>query len=426
MRSDCFPESNSDWPKGFVSKLANVNPRYPVEKGRDYPFIEMASVGENFAGILKIESRKLEGSGLARFKVGDTLFAKITPCPENGKVAIVPQLPDEIGLGSTEFIVLSPRLGTDPRFLYHLICSHAVRARCTASMEGSTGRQRVPEDLFLKRLLVPIPRLEEQAAIARILDAVDNAIGRTHDAVERARVAKRALVQKVFSEGLLGEQQTKTVIGHIPKSWQVVPVNSVVKTFQYGLSVPMEDSGHMSILRMGNLQDGEVVFSNVKYVSLPETVIGPYVLNRGDVLFNRTNSQKWVGKVAIYRHDSPAVFASYLIRLRPDPTFVDSYYLGHVLGSHPAQCRIKRYATPGVQQVNVNATNLGKVLIPLPIGSDGLVEQQRIAALLEAANQRISSYEPILAAQQALKRSLMYDLLTGKVRVRDAPKVVTS
>ena len=182
----------------------------------------------------------------------------------------------------------------------------------------------------------------------------------------------------------------------------------------------------MPILRMGNLQDGEVVFSDVKYVSLPEKVIGPYVLNRGDVLFNRTNSQEWVGKVAIYRHDSPAVFASYLIRLRPDPTFVDSYYLGHVLGSHPAQCRIKRYATPGVQQVNVNATNLGKVLIPLPIGSDGLVEQQRIAALLEAANQRISSYEPILAAQQALKRSLMYDLLTGKVRVRNASKAGTS
>ena len=311
----------------------------------------------------------------------------------------------------------------DASFLYHAL----QRWRISLQRVGQGTTFDAVTAKHFAHLLVALPNdLAEQAAIARILDAVDTAIEHTREAVEQARVAKRALVQKVFSEGLLGEQQTKTVIGHIPKSWQVVPVNSVVKTFQYGLSVPMEDSGHMPILRMGNLQDGEVVFSDVKYVSLPETVIGPYVLNRGDVLFNRTNSQEWVGKVAIYRHDSPAVFASYLIRLRPDPTFVDSYYLGHVLGSHPAQCRIKRYATPGVQQVNVNATNLGKVLIPLPIGSDGLVEQQRIAALLEAANQRISSYEPILAAQQALKRSLMYDLLTGKVRVRDAPKAVTS
>ena len=65
------------------------------------------------------------------------------------------------------------------------------------------------------------------------------------------------------------------------------------------------------------------MFSDVKYVSLPETVIGPYVLNRGDVLFNRTNSQEWVGKVAIYRHDSPAVFASYLLT----SAFLKEYYI---------------------------------------------------------------------------------------------------
>src|SRR5438067_10151238 len=122
MQTDCFPDATIDWPKSFVSTLAKVNPRYPVRKGVEYPFIEMASVGENFAGILKIETRKMEGSGLSRFKVGDTLFAKITPCPENGKVALVRQLPSEPGIGSTEFIVLSPRDGCVPQFLFHLLC----------------------------------------------------------------------------------------------------------------------------------------------------------------------------------------------------------------------------------------------------------------------------------------------------------------
>lgn len=121
MQTDCFPESVALWEKAPISRLAEVNPRYAVKKDRDYPFIEMASVGENFAGIQSINWRKLEGSGLSRFKVGDTLFAKITPCPENGKVAFVDALPEEIGLGSTEFIVLSPRSGTVPRFLYHLV-----------------------------------------------------------------------------------------------------------------------------------------------------------------------------------------------------------------------------------------------------------------------------------------------------------------
>jgi len=105
---------------------------------------------------------------------------------------------------------------------------------------------------------------------------------------------------------------------------------------------------------------------------------------------------------------------------------VDNYYLGQVLGSYPAQCRIKRYATPGVQQVNINATNLGKVLIPVPPGREGMDEQQEIAAVLEAADAAIRSYDPVLAAQEALKKSLMHDLLTGRVRVKNVGEAVAA
>jgi type I restriction enzyme S subunit len=266
----------------------------------------------------------------------------------------------------------------------------------------------------------------EQAAIARILDAVDTALERACAAVERAREVKRSLVQRLLTEGVRGEPKKKTAIGFVPRSWGVVPLGSVVDSFQYGLSVPMQQSGRLPVLRMGNIQTGEVVLDDLKYVSLPDKLVSPYLLQRGDVMFNRTNSQEWVGKVGIYRHDTPAVFASYLIRLFPDGAKVDSYYLGHVLGSYSAQCRIKRYATPGVQQVNINATNLGKVLIPLPVGDDGLREQRDIAALLEAADAVVRRYEPVLAAQQSLKASLMHDLLTGRVRVRNEATAAAS
>jgi type I restriction enzyme S subunit len=186
VQTDCFPEATPDWAKSPVGALAEINPRYPIRKGQEYPFIEMAAVAENFGGIQSIDLRKMEGSGLTRFKAGDTLFAKITPCPENGKVAHVRSLPAEVGLGSTEFIILSPKEDCDPRFLYHLLCCHAVRGRATARMEGSTGRQRVPDDVFKKHLMIPVPLPEEQAAIARILDAVDTAIERTREAGEGA------------------------------------------------------------------------------------------------------------------------------------------------------------------------------------------------------------------------------------------------
>ena len=271
---------------------------------------------------------------------------------------------------------------------------------------------------------IPLPPPEEQAAIARILDAVDTALERTREAAKRAQDHERAVVQRVFTEGLYGEVQQKSSIGHIPRSWQVVPVKCVVENFQYGLSVPMDDRGHLPILRMGSIQKGDVKFSDLKYVNLPDDEVAPYLLNRGDVLFNRTNSQEWVGKVGIFRHSTPAVFASYLIRVHPITTKVYPVYLGHVLGTHSAQCRIKRFATPGVQQVNVNATNLGKVLIPLPVGEAGLQEQRRIGALLEAARDLVRSYDPVVAALQALKHSLMHDLLTGKVRVGDVAEAL--
>jgi type I restriction enzyme S subunit len=311
--------------------------------------------------------------------------------------------------------------GLRPEYFYRWLSAEQVQAYLSASSEGTTGLNNLSHSFF-RAMAISVPPPDEQTAIARILEAADTTLESIGAAIERAREVKRSLVQRVLTEGLRGESQRKTAIGLVPNSWHVIPVGDVVGSFQYGLSVPMDQNGKLPILRMGNIQDGEVVLSDLKYVSLPDKFVAPYALKRGDVLFNRTNSQEWVGKIGIYRHDAPSVFASYLIRLLPDEAKVDNYYLGHVLGSYSAQCRIKRYATPGVQQVNVNATNLGKVLIPLPVGEDGLREQRDIAALLECADTVVRSYEPMLIAQQALRASLMHDLLTGRVRVTNAIK----
>lgn len=311
-------------------------------------------------------------------------------------------------------------MGDCQRFLYHLLDYLPLKILNAAT--GVPGLSR--RDAYALRGAFPPP--DEQATIARIIDATDTALDRTRRAIERGREVKRALIQRLLTDGLRGEPKKKTAIGCVPRSWEVVPVSSVVTTFQYGLSVPMQTTGAVPILRMGNIQDGSVLLTDLKYVSIAENVLAPYQLRRGDVLFNRTNSQEWVGKVGIYRHDIRSVFASYLIRLMPDSGQVHNYYLGHVLGAYPSQCRIKRYATPGVQQVNINATNLGKVLIPLPVGADGLREQADIASILEAADQTVRSYEPVLVAQQSLKRSLMHDLLTGRVRVRTLPKATAA
>ena len=142
MQTECFPLAIADWRRGTIGDMAVINPRYPMSRGAPYPFVEMAAVGEDFAGVQSYGERRLESSGLARFMAGDTLFAKITPCPQNGKIAFVAEIPSgSNGLGSTEFIVLSPRPGTDPRPLLPRLRrhGHGPTARPTADADGSRG-----------------------------------------------------------------------------------------------------------------------------------------------------------------------------------------------------------------------------------------------------------------------------------------------
>lgn len=309
--------------------------------------------------------------------------------------------------------------GITPEFFFRWLRSEQVQSYLSASSEGSTGLSNLSHSFF-RKMTIAFPPPDEQAAITRILDAVDAAIDRAREAATQSAEVKRALAKELFSKGTRREPQKKTPVGFIPKSWEVKPVSAVVTNFEYGLSLPMHLKGATPILRMGNIQRGDVVMEELKYVTLSQALLNRYLLKRGDVLFNRTNSQELVGKIGIYRSDVPAVFASYLIRLHPDAAQMDNYYLGQLLNSYNAQCRIKRFATPGVQQVNINAKNLGKVLIPIPVDSTGVDEQREIAALLEAADARSRSYAPVIAALGQIKKSLMHDLLTGSVRVDPA------
>lgn len=400
MQTDCFLDLPIDWNKGPVSRLAQVNPRYPARKNVDYPFIEMASVAEQFGGIIRIESRKLEGSGLSRFKTNDILFAKITPCPQNGKVAFVNELPEDVGLGSTEFIVLSPVESVSPRFVYHLVCSNDVRGRAVARMEGSTGRQRVPEEVFEKRLLVPIPKPNEQAAIARILDAADKAIERTRSAVEEAHGLKKAVLGEAFLR--LGKSQT--------------PLGTFTKDVRYGTSKASNDKGWGNpTLRIPNIIGDSLSLSDVVSVDLPSREVDRLCLIEGDLLLVRTNGNPgYVGRSAVFRAPDQRrwIYASYLIRLRLNnrisPDFLNVY-----LGTQQGRKELLRRVTTSAGNNNINGNSIR--LIPVPETSPK--NQEQIVSLAKACREQCLTLQSKLTALEELKKSLMHDLLSGKVRV---------
>lgn len=166
----------SEWKEVIFSEVIEINPNRELRKGQEYPFIDMQSVEPYTRKVSNIKFRKYNGSG-SKFKNGDTLFARITPCLENGKTAYVKELKSgEKGFGSTEFLVFSGKEGvTDSLFVYYLSRSQEIREYAVKNMIGTSGRQRVDKSCF-NELKINLPSLPEQQKIAAILSAFDDKI----------------------------------------------------------------------------------------------------------------------------------------------------------------------------------------------------------------------------------------------------------
>ncbi len=166
----------NEWQELPFSEAVLVNPTTPLERGKVYPFVEMAAINAGARDVKCSEQREFTGGG-SKFRDRDTLMARITPCLENGKIARF-QAPEgqSIGHGSTEFVVIRGRPDvSDNDFAYYLTISPDVRHFAISQMTGTSGRQRVPTDAF-DAITISLPPLDEQITIAAVLGALDDKI----------------------------------------------------------------------------------------------------------------------------------------------------------------------------------------------------------------------------------------------------------
>lgn len=162
------------WQIKKLSEIVDFNPRESLPKGRIAKKIGMDKLQPFCRDIMSYENEPFTSG--AKFRNGDTIMARITPCLENGKIAKVNILDEgEIGFGSTEYIVFRAKEGIDTDYLYYLVCSSIVREPAIKSMVGSSGRQRVQTDV-LRNLDIKVPSVEEQKVISGILRDLDDKI----------------------------------------------------------------------------------------------------------------------------------------------------------------------------------------------------------------------------------------------------------
>ena len=164
----------SKWTMKRLADIADFNPRESLRKGALAKKVAMDQLEPFCRDIPSYELSPYSGG--TKFRNGDTIMARITPCLENGKIAKVNILEDdEVGFGSTEYIVFRAKDNTDPDYLYYLVSSSFVREPAIKSMVGSSGRQRVQTDV-LQNLELNVPPFEEQQRIGSILRCIDDKI----------------------------------------------------------------------------------------------------------------------------------------------------------------------------------------------------------------------------------------------------------
>ncbi len=292
----------SEWKKYKLGDFVEINPRISLKQGDEYSFVEMKDLNATFKYVSPSAKRELKGG--SKFQNGDTLFARITPCLENGKICQVKKLENNVGFGSTEFLVFRGKENvSDNDFVYYLSRSEFVKNNAVQMMTGTSGRQRV-EKSALEELEITAPDLPTQRQIAAILSALDDKIELNLQMNQTLEAMAQAIFKEWFVDfnfpGFDGE-----LVDGLPKGWRKEPIDKSIE-FLNGLALqkfpPQSETEFLPVIKIRELRQGITDSSDKASLEIPEQ----YIIADGDILFSWSGSLEVVlwcdGKGALNQH----------------------------------------------------------------------------------------------------------------------------
>ena len=368
--ADGEPSLPKGWITVSIGQACNLNPGKPsidaLPKGAMVTFVPMPAVDEDLGAITNPKERPYDEvrKGFTSFQNEDVIFAKITPCMENGKAAIARHLTNGLGFGSTEFHVLRPIGVALPEYLYHFVRQQSFRDAAAEQMTGSVGQKRVPAD-YLRNSFIPLAPLDEQRRIVARIEAI-LALGKSsRDRLTRVPGMIKRFREAVVTAACIGEltkdwreaTQTSIVDQDIPVTWSRVTVETVIDGLKYGTSKKCDYIKQgVPVLRIPNIGNGSIKHDDMKYAELESREITQLALTAGDLLMIRSNgSVSLLGKTALVSKDEEGfAYAGYLIRLRPLTTHTLPAFL-HI--RFPALTFVNKLRCPqGLLAVSITST----------------------------------------------------------------------
>lgn len=262
-----------------LSEVAKINPSESLKKGTLAKKVAMDKLQPFCRDIPDYEIAEFNGG--TKFRNGDTIMARITPCLENGKTAKVNILEndDEIGFGSTEYIVFRAIEGiSDEDYLYYLVCSPKIRDVAIKSMVGSSGRQRVQLDV-VKDIEIELPSLSEQCKIGTMLRVLDDKIALNNKINNNLQAQAKAIFEERFIN-----------IKDVPVGWKRGNLLDIAD-YLNGLAMqkfrPKENETGIPVMKIKELRQGSCD-SNSELCS--PNIKPAYIIQDGDVIFSWSGS----------------------------------------------------------------------------------------------------------------------------------------
>ena len=290
-------------------------------------------------------------------------------------------------------------------YLYWAILSKGVHL--SGLSQGSTVKGLTRD--YLRNLKALLPPLPEQKKVAEILTTVDQAIEKVDEAIEKTQKLKKGLMQELLTKGIGHKEFKDTEIGRIPKKWKVKSIMEI-GTLQYGITkTGIKVNTGVKFLRITDITDEGIKWHSVPYCELAKSELQKYELKDGDILFARIGAT--TGKTCFIEKSPKSVFGSYLLRMQSlkdiDTKFL--YFFTQSLFYWNQVNAVKGGQLKG----GLNTKLLGNIKLSIP----PLSEQQKIAEILRTVDKRLESLRNRKEKLERIKKGLMNDLLTGKVRV---------
>ncbi len=418
------------WDVARLRFRAKLNPgaTRPLLDTEVVSFLPMDAIGDD--GELELEHFRSVvdvSSGYTYFEDGDVAMAKITPCYENGKGAVMRGLRGGVGFGTTELIVMRPQDDVVPRWLYYLTMCDVFRVPGEAMMLGAGGQKRVP-DLFVKDYYAAFPPLSEQQAVADYLDTetarIDHLIREKEGLLGFLDEARTAAISGLLAgESLPGSASGNEWIPHLPHGWQIQRLKFVA-IVQSGIAKGKDNENRETVevpyLRVANVQDGHLDLEEVLTIEVPVEQVERFSLQKGDVLMNEGGDYDKLGRGAVWQSQiAPCVHQNHVYAVRPVEADV-SDWLAALTQTKYARFYFMNNAKQSTNLASISQKNVKEFPVLLPPLAVRTALLQTVREQTKAIDDLVRHAKAEIDLLKELRTATIADAVLGRIDVRTA------